>query len=358
MTVPIAKIRGALALSFLFAASCTKAPPDDPICSYEPLPETAGVPAEQGAVMISGSTNEYIHLTDPAGKQLTSGRVGAALKAKPGEYRARLNSSIHPVFVRAKTLTKCAAGAVLISGGTDEYYYVHEVAAGTQLASSKIGQAAGLFPGKYRILVNRTSAEVEIKPGAVSELKAALLLARGSTDEYYYVLDSAGTQLASSKLSAPLSLLPAKLTLKINNATAPLEITPGATVELQTGALMVRGTTDEYYYVLDAAGNQLASSKLNQAVSFVAGAYTVRVNNVKMPAKVEAGKTSEYQTATLTVKASANNYYYVLDANGTNLASKRLNESLAIPEGSYSVKVGDDTRPVTLSATKTVVVNW
>ena len=122
--------------------------------------------------------------------------------------------------------------------------------------------------------------------------------------------------------------------------------------------MLLRGTTDEYYYVLDTAGTELAHNKLNNPLSLVEGSYSLKVNNKTMPAKVEPSKTNEYQTATLTVKGGPDAYYYVLDTNGTELAHAKMNQSLAVPEGSYSVKVGKDTRPVKLAAAKETVVNW
>jgi len=74
--------------------------------------------------------------------------------------------------------------------------------------------------------------------------------------------------------------------------------------------------------------------------------------------KVEAGKTNEYQTATLSVNGGGDQYRYVLDPNGTELGHNKLNAPLAFPEGAYSVKVAAQTRPVTLTAAKTTVLNW
>jgi 6,7-dimethyl-8-ribityllumazine synthase len=343
--------------SLLAAISCSKAPPPDSLCSYEPLPESARVASGQGAVLISGSTGDYVYLVDPAGKNAGNGRISTAVEAMPGEYRAKLNGSTHAVFAKEGTLTRCASGAVLVSGGTEDYYYLRDTA-GTQLANNRIGRALDLFPGNYRIAVNNTVAEVEIKPGVVQEIKTGLFRAVGATDDYYYVLDSTGTQLANNRLSAPLALLPGKLTVKINNSTAQVDIPAGGTTELITGALVIQGATDGYYYVLDATGNQLANNRLNQPLSFLQGAYSVKVNNATMAVKVEAGKTSSYQTATLTVKGAGDSYYYVFDANGASLANNRLNQPLSLPEGSYSVKVGSESRPVTLAAAKAVVLNW
>ena len=49
---------------------------------------------------------------------------------------------------------------------------------------------------------------------------------------------------------------------------------------------------------------------------------------------------------------------YVLDRNGTELGHNKLNAPLAFPEGTYSVRVANETRPVTLTAAKITVLNW
>ena len=73
---------------------------------------------------------------------------------------------------------------------------------------------------------------------------------------------------------------------------------------------------------------------------------------------VEAGKTNEYQTGSLTVKAPGSDYYAVLDAAGTQLASKQVNQPVSLPAGKYSVKLGNNARPQTVTAGQAVVVNW
>jgi 6,7-dimethyl-8-ribityllumazine synthase len=346
-----------LGLVLLGAVSCSKAPPPDPICRYEPAPESAAVPAGQGAIQIAGSTDEYFYILDTAGKEITHGRLNTSVPLKPGEYQAKVNNSLHPVFVQAKSVTKCSCGTFVLIGSTDEYYYILDSAA-KELAHAKLGKGLAFFPGKYTVKANNTTAETDVKVGAVSEIKAGILNVRGSTDEYYYLVDAAGKELSHAKLSSPLALLAGSYTAKINNTSKQVQTTPGNLTALETGALLVRGSTDEYYYALDAAGTELAHQKLNSPLSFVEGAYTVKVNNKAMPVKVESAKTNEYQTATVTVRGSADAYYYLLDANGTELAHNKLNQPLAVPEGNYSVKVDKDTRPVTATSAKTTVVNW
>src|SRR5712691_1137943 len=44
------------AVIILGAVSCSKTPPPDPICRYEPLPESSAGSAGQGAIHMAGST--------------------------------------------------------------------------------------------------------------------------------------------------------------------------------------------------------------------------------------------------------------------------------------------------------------
>jgi hypothetical protein len=48
----------------------------------------------------------------------------------------------------------------------------------------------------------------------------------------------------------------------------------------------------------------------------------------------------------------------VLDAAGTQLASKQVNQPVSLPAGKYTVKLANNTRPVTVTAGQAVVVNW
>jgi 6,7-dimethyl-8-ribityllumazine synthase len=343
-------------LSLLAAVSCSKAP-DDPICRYEPLPASSGTPAGQGGIQITAAADDYFYILDKTGKEVTRAHLNMSASAKPGQYAAKLNNSTHPVQIRENTLTKCSAGSVVLRGSTDEYYYVLD-STQHEMAHNKLGTGLAFFPGKYTLQMNTTSQDFEVKPNAVTDVQAGILTVPGSTDEYYYVLDSTGRELAHQKLSRPLAFMPAAATVKVNNTSAPVQITAGSLVELKTGAILVHGTTDEDYYVFGAAGNELAHNKLESPLSFVEGDYTVKINNAAIPVKVEAGKTNEYQTATFSVTSGGDQYYYVLDKNGTELGHNKVNAPLAFPEGAYSVKFANETRPVTLVAAKITALNW
>lgn len=281
-------------IAVLGSVSCGKAP-EDPLCQFTPLPASSGVPDGQGAVRISAPTDEYFYLADTRKNDIAHAHLGMAAAVRPGAYDVRLNGSHHLVQVRKNLLTGCAAGT---------------------------------------------------------------LLARGTTDEYDYVSDSTGTEIAHQHLGSSLALFPGMYTVRVNNTTAPVSVAAGAPAELKTGVLLVRGTTDEYYYVSNSAGTEIAHQHLNSPLALFPGAYTAKINHAEIPAKVDADATSEYQTATLTVNGTADAYYYVRDHNGTELGRAHLNAALSLPGGSYSVKLGTETRPVELTASQASVVSW
>ena len=152
---PTARWLATLAILTFFA--CRKAPVPDAVCSYEPLPASSDVPSGQGAVQTMATTDSYFYAFDAAGKQLGSAHVNGMLPLKPGDYQLKINNSVHPVTVQSKTLAKCATGGVLVSGTTDEYYYVFDTS-GKQLASAHVGGALSLFPGTYLARLNNPHA--------------------------------------------------------------------------------------------------------------------------------------------------------------------------------------------------------
>ena len=337
--------------------SCKKALPPDGVCSYEPLPAGADVPPGQGGVLTAAATDAYFYAFDGTGKQIGAQVSNRLLALKPGGYQIKVNNSTHPISLPAKMLAKCATGTVQAAGKTDEYYYIFD-GAGTQLAAAKLGSALTLFPGKFQARLNNTPASLDITANAVSELKPGTLNVLGSTDEYYYVFNTTGTQLAASKLGRALSLFAGNYTVRVNNSSAPVTIGAAGSTDISSGALLVQGTTDEYYYVFNAMGTQLASSKLGKAVALLEGPYSAKVNNAGFPVKVDPARTNEYQTGALTVKGSGSDYYYVFDTNGTQLASSKLNQPLSFPAGNYSVKVGSNTRAAAVTAGQSAVMNW
>ena len=397
--------------AILTLSACKKTPVADDVCRYDPLPAAAGVPSGQGGILARASTDNYFYALDETGKQVGSAHFNAVLPLKPGDYRVKVNASLHPASVRSGTLTTCSAGEVITNGKTDEYYYVFDGAgtqlasahvaaalslfpgdyqvrlnnsrspakvqpsatatltpgtinvdaptdeyyyvfdqAGTQLASAHVGRPLGVFAGAYTVKINNSESKADVRAGETTGIPAGTLLVEGSTDEYYYVFNNAGTQLASAHLSRPLALFPGPYNIKVNNSTAPATLVAGMPASIRAGSVTLQGSTDEYYYIFDHAGTQLASAHLSRPISLVPGDYIAKLNNVPLPVRAEEGKANEYPTGTVSVKSSGSDYYYVLDSAGTQLASSQVNRPVSLPAGKYSVKLGNNTRPLSVTA--------
>jgi 6,7-dimethyl-8-ribityllumazine synthase len=410
---------GTAALAAILLLTCHKALPPDGVCSYEPLPAGAQVPSGQGGIQVLASTDSYFAVRDTTGKQTASEHVNAITPVPPGEYQVLLNNSAHSTSAQSKMLTKCKTGAVLVNGKTDEYYAVldsatrqlasahvasalslfpgsytvrlnnsdvgaslqagallelkpgtlsvdvgtdeyYAVLDGTtrQLASSHVGRALGVFAGSYLVRINNSDAKAEVRTGESTNVPAGTLVVHGSTDEYYAVMNNAGLQLASAHLEKPLAFVPGTYNVKVNNTTTPATVVSGVTTEVKTGAVVLQGTTDEYYAIIDSAGTQLASAHLGRGLSLMPGAYRAKLNNIAMAVQVDAGHSGEYQSGSLTVKTAGSDYYAVLDASGTQLVSKQVNQPVSVPAGKYSVRLGNNSRPATVTAGQSVVLNW
>jgi 6,7-dimethyl-8-ribityllumazine synthase len=410
---------GTAALAALLLVACHKALPPDGVCSYEALPAGAQVPSGQGGIQVLASTDAYFAMREATGKQIASGHVNAITPVAAGDYQVVVNNSTHAISAKSKMLTRCTTGAVLVNGKTDEYYAVLDQAGrqlasahvasalslfpgsytvrlnnidvaanlqagamlelkpgtvnvdvGTdeyyavldastrQLASSHVGRALGLFAGSYTVRINNSDARAAIRAGESTNVPAGTLVVRGSTDEYYAVMNNAGVQLASAHLEKPLAFVPGTYNVKLNNTITPATMVSGVTIEVKTGAVVLQGSTDEYYAIVDSAGTQLASAHLGHALSLVPGAYRAKLNNIAMTVQVDAGHSGEYQSGSLTVKTAGSDYYAVLDATGTQLASKQVNQPVSLPAGRYSVRLGNNIRPATVPAGQSVVLNW
>ena len=143
--------------------------------------------------------------------------------------------------------------------------------------------------------------------------------------------------------------------IKLNNGTAGASVRAGETTTLRAGTLAALGTTDAYYYVLDTAGTQLGYNRLGLASSYLPGRYRMRVNNSDTVVAVEADRAAQVATGTLVVNGPGTDYYYVLDATGRQLGYSRMSTPLSFLPGSYSVRLGGRTTSASVRADSAAV---
>ena len=340
--------------AFIFTAiillsACGSKPAEDPCCTLLTLPAGADVKDGQGAIQVEGQTNTYFYIFDKTGKQVSYQTLNKSVGLDPGKYHIKINNSTYPVEIKEGMLAKCSTGTLKVNGTTSEYYYVLD-STNQQLSYDGLGKATSLFASTFRVKVNNTSAPAQIKLNELTEIQSGTLLVHGTTGEYYYVLDEMGNQLNYNTLEKPLAFLPGSYTVKVNNTTVKTEIAPGKLTELKTGTVLVKGLTNEYYYATDSLGNQLNYQTLNKPLAFFPGTIKIKVNNTETHANVVKGQTSEYTTGSVMVTGNGKEYYYVLDQTGNQLNYNSLNKSLSFFPSEYTLKLGQQTRKATVTA--------
>lgn len=339
------------------SGSCGAPAPQDPYCSIAPLPGGAERKTGQGALQVEGTTSAYFYVLDPAGKSVNHQSLGKTLALDPGKYQLKVNNSAHSVAVERDKLTRCTTGTLLTSGTTSEYWYVQDTT-GKALQHNTLGKAISLIPGTFRVAVNNTEIPAEVKPGQTTETKTGTLIVRGGTGEYYYAADTLGKQLNHNTLEKPLAFLPGSYAVKVNNTQTKADIVAGQVTELRTGMLLVKGLTQEYYYVSDSVGKQLNHQTINKALAFFPGSYRVQVNKSERSIEIAAAQTVDVQTGSLTVEGAGSDYYYVSDKTGNALNHNALNKALSFFPAEYNVKLGQNTRSASVEAGQATLVKF
>ena len=331
----------------LSALSCSENPVSDPCCQFTKITGLENLKDGQGALQVEGSTATYFYVVDEGGKQAGSQSVNKILSLDPGTYTVRVNNSSHIIEIKANELAKCSTGTLIISGNTLEKYHVMD-STGMRLAYQTLGKPMSLFPGIFKIQVNDTEITAQVKLKEITEIRTGTILVRGTTGEYYYVLDNENKQLNYSTMEKPLAFFPGVYVVKVNNTSREAEVFPGNVAELATGNILVKGLTEEYYYVTDSVGNALNYQTLNKSLAFFPGDYHIKVNNTPVLGKVSAGQTAEFMTGSLMLTGGGSEYYYVLDETGNQLNYNSLNKSLSFFPSDYTVRLGSSSLKATV----------
>lgn len=301
----------------------------------------------ESALRVNAVSDAYFYADAPDGRQTGYALGGGTIPLEPGEYVARLNDTRHAVTIEPGRVTTCETSTIDVAGTTSEYWYLLD-SLGTQHAYALLGGSLGVFPGRYTVRVNNTHASVNAEGRDTIRLTTGTIGVAGVTSEYFYVLDVNGKQLAYSTLGEPVSLLPGSYRARVNNSHSPFTIEAGRATGLSTGVVLGSGTTSEYYYVLDDTGEQLGYAVLGNATSYLPGSYTFRLNNRTTPIAVSARDTTDVRTGTVVVEGKGGEYFYVLDDAGTQLAYSVLGTPLSMLPGEYRVRVGERVDPVSV----------
>ena len=337
-----------LLIAIVFLYSCGEKPAPDPCCTFTGLPPDANVKDGQGALQVDGGTSAYFYVFDASGKQVSYQSLNKTLSLDPGKYQIKVNNTSYPLEVKTGILAKCSTGTLIVAGNTPEYYYVMD-SVNNQLSYDLLGKATSFFPSSLKVKVNNTETPADVNINKITEIVTGTLIVHGSTNEYYYVLDGMNKQLNYNMLEKPLAFLPGTYQVKVNNSSMKADVVASYLTALVTGTLLVSGLTNEYYYVLDSLGNSLNYQSLNKSLAFFPGNLEIKLNNTHLKAKVVKGEISEFVTGSLMLTGGGADYYYVLDETGNQLNYNSLNKSLSFFPSEYIVKLGQSTRKATVT---------
>lgn len=332
----------AVALSGI--AACSDREPET-ICQFSD--------ADEPGIRVMAGEDTYFYAEDRAGKQLGYQRGGGVLALEPGDYGAQLNGSRHPVTVRRGQVTTCSVATLVTTGTTGEYYYVLDTL-DAQLTYARLSHPTALFPGDYIARVNNSISRINLRPRDTTTLASGTVMVTGTTDEYYYVMTTDGTQMAYARLGQPLALLAGDYLARVNNSTSPFTVDPGGTRQIASGTVIGKGSTDQYYYVADTLGAQLAYARLGNPLAYLPGVYQFRIVSTDLRMTIRPGQVTEIVTGTLVVTGPPEDYYYILDMAGNQLGYARLNTPTSLLAGSYIVRAGTGSRDVTITAGETM----
>jgi hypothetical protein len=214
-----------LALALL-AASCGSPPPPDPYCTSAPLAADLKVKSAQGALQVDGTTSVQFLVFDLAGKPVDNKVLGRMVSVAPGKYQVKVNNTVHRVTVEGGKLTRCATGTLLVTGTTDDTWFVQDPS-GAAIEQTQLGRPLSLMPGTFRVMVNNTATTAEVKLNQVTELKTGSLVAEGSGDASYQVTDKAGASLEHKTLNRALSLFPGEYDVRLGEHTRAAKVEAG-----------------------------------------------------------------------------------------------------------------------------------
>lgn len=338
-----------LTAAIVMLTSCGQKQASDPCCTTEDIGGHAKRDSEQAMLRVQGTTTANFYVFNEAGEQVAYELLNRSIALPEGKYTVKVNNHPCTVDLKEGTMVTCATGTLIVAGSTGENYYVMDPT-NHQLGFEVLGKQMSFFPGAFKVKVNNTVTTVNITPRAITEVRSGALVVHGSTDEYYYVLDTANHQLNYNRLEKPLAFLPGTYPVKINNSTLSAQVEANKLTELATGCVLVRGLTDEYYYVSDTVGHALNYQSLNKALALFPGKVSIKINNTLTVANIMPADTTEFLTGSIMLTGAGTEYYYVLDEQGNQLNYNSLNKSLSFFPSEYTIRLGRTTRKATVVA--------
>lgn len=293
---------------------------------------------ENGIVMVSGTGQGLVQVKDGAGNTVGSGTTNSEIAVPAGEYTVVLNQTPRPALVEPGKKTVLSAGTLLVSGSGANRYSVYDEQ-GQVLGSAPTNSEIELFPGTYVVELGGSRQTVVVEAG--NQLAAGRLRVFGPGAGRYELYDSDEQQIATALLNQSVELFPGTYHLRLNGTGQTVEVAADQAVSVPAGAIQVRGTGQDIWYVLDAQENRLAYAHTNQTLPLFGGSYLLSLNNTRTEAEVTPPAATELGATVLEISGTGQELFFVKDSSGQQVTYLRTNQPLEVFPDTYTFVTPD-----------------
>jgi len=202
-----------------------------------------------------------------------------------------------------------------------------------------------LFPGKYTLQLNKTFCSAEVEEGQNTIVRSGSLSVSGNGSSYFYVYNSNDVQLAYNNTNKQIELFPGSYKLQLNKTSCISNVTEGQNTIVKSGTISVSGNGSAYFYVYDNNNVQLSYANTNKQIELFPGDYKLKLNNTFCNGSITEDQHTIVRSGTVSVSGDGSNYYYVYDPTYFfQLSYNSTNKQIELLPGQYIVKYSETTK--------------
>jgi predicted lipid carrier protein YhbT len=313
-------------------------------CGSEPNPAPVDDPpaVETGSLIVRGAAEVRYEVFDASGHSVAKTYTGKATELPTGEYRIGVHGVAMDARVGPGSETVAAETGTLIVRGKGEVRYAVLDPNLRKLDEKWTNTRVELLPGDYIVELRGTRLDVTVDAGEETvAAETGSLIVRGTGQVRYAVLDGNLHKLDEKWTNTRVELLPGDYIVELRGTRLAVQVESGReAVAAETGSLIVRGAGRVRYAVLDTERRKLDEKWTNTSVELLPGDYVVELRGTQLDARVESGREAvAAETGGLIVRGGGHVRYRVLDENLRKLEEQWTNTSVELLPGDYTVEV-------------------
>jgi len=224
--------------------------------------------------------------------QATGTPSTAAASGIAGELEKAVAPSGPAAATSETTTSKAESTSVVVTAKGQTFYTVFDEPGTKQLTYAKTSQPVEMLPGNYVVELNGVRRNANVTRGSVTRIAAGTVLLSGTGADFYEIHDSAGKkQLTYAKTNNEIELFAGEYLLTLHGVSTPVVVRAGNATTLAAGRVVVPGSGATFFTVFDAKGEkQISYAKTNQEIELLPGTYTIEMNNIRRPAQIVVGQ--------------------------------------------------------------------